>query len=151
MVKEDRLRYATIKVGPHRPSRAWIPSTLRRIEPLAPADAVPTRTFTSAVKRLRRGVDFFINQEMHHRAEPVRAGEMQIWEIVNDTKMDHPFHLHGFFFQVLHVNGSPPRYLSWEDTVNVLDRAGSESLGCPTTGRAAGCTTATFSNTTPPE
>lgn len=123
MVKEDRLRYATIKVGPHRPSRAWIPSTLRRIEPLAPADAVPTRTIHLGGKRsLRRGVDFFINQEMHHRAEPVRAGEMQIWEIVNDTKMDHPFHLHGFFFQVLHVNGSPPRYLSWEDTVNVPDR-----------------------------
>ncbi|HET6534198.1 MAG TPA: multicopper oxidase domain-containing protein, partial [Actinoplanes sp.] len=68
------------------------------------------------------GVDFLINDEMHHRADPVRAGELQIWDIVNDTKMDHPFHLHGFFFQVLQVNGTPPPYLSWEDTLNVPDR-----------------------------
>ena len=30
--------------------------------------------------------------------------------------------MHGFFFQVLHLNGSAPPYLSWEDTVNVPDR-----------------------------
>jgi FtsP/CotA-like multicopper oxidase with cupredoxin domain len=35
------------------------------------------------------------------------------------TKMDHPFHLHGFFFQVIDVNGTPPGFLSWEDTINV--------------------------------
>jgi FtsP/CotA-like multicopper oxidase with cupredoxin domain len=39
--------------------------------------------------------------------------------VVNQTKMDHPFHLHGFFFQVLQVNGAPPPYRSWEDTINV--------------------------------
>jgi multicopper oxidase len=40
-------------------------------------------------------------------------------EVVNQTKMDHPFHLHGFFFQVLEVNGTPPPFRSWEDTVKV--------------------------------
>jgi FtsP/CotA-like multicopper oxidase with cupredoxin domain len=49
----------------------------------------------------------------------VRVGELQVWEVVNETKMDHPFHLHGFFFQVLEVNGRPVEKLSWEDTVNV--------------------------------
>ena len=38
---------------------------------------------------------------------------------VNRSPIHHPFHLHGFFFQVLEVNGKPPDYLSWEDTVSV--------------------------------
>ena len=37
--------------------------------------------------------------------------------------MDHPFHLHGFFFQVLSINGTPPPFRSWEDVVNVPPRA----------------------------
>jgi FtsP/CotA-like multicopper oxidase with cupredoxin domain len=120
IIKEAAAMYATIEVGPHRPSRASIQSTLRRIEPLASANARPNRTIHLGGKRsFRRGVDFSINGEMHHHAEPVRAGELQVWDIVNDTELDHPFHLHGFFFQVLHVNGSPPPYRSWEDTVNV--------------------------------
>ena len=44
------------------------------------------------------------------------AGEVQLWDIVNDSPVDHPFHLHGFFFQVLEVNGRPPEFLSWQDT-----------------------------------
>jgi FtsP/CotA-like multicopper oxidase with cupredoxin domain len=33
--------------------------------------------------------------------------------------MDHPFHLHGFQFQVLDRNGVPETQPRWEDTVNV--------------------------------
>jgi FtsP/CotA-like multicopper oxidase with cupredoxin domain len=43
---------------------------------------------------------------------------LQVWELVNDSHGDHPFHLHGFFFQVVEVDGEPAP-LSWEDTVNV--------------------------------
>ena len=46
------------------------------------------------------GVDFVVNKEPHHRDQPVKVGELQVWDVVNDTLMDHPFHLHGFFFQV---------------------------------------------------
>jgi FtsP/CotA-like multicopper oxidase with cupredoxin domain len=38
---------------------------------------------------------------------------------VNETGQDHPFHLHGFFFQVVLENGEPPPVLAWKDTVNV--------------------------------
>jgi FtsP/CotA-like multicopper oxidase with cupredoxin domain len=58
-------------------------------------------------------------EEPHHRDKPVKVGELQVWDVINDTLMDHPFHLHGFFFQVLEVNGEPPAFRSWEDTVNV--------------------------------
>jgi FtsP/CotA-like multicopper oxidase with cupredoxin domain len=33
--------------------------------------------------------------------------------------MDHPFHLHGFQFQILDRDGVPEPYRSWKDVVNV--------------------------------
>jgi FtsP/CotA-like multicopper oxidase with cupredoxin domain len=45
--------------------------------------------------------------------------EVAIWEIRNEAEMDHPFHLHGMFFQVLDVEGVPAAHLGWKDTVNV--------------------------------
>jgi FtsP/CotA-like multicopper oxidase with cupredoxin domain len=48
-----------------------------------------------------------------------KRGTTEIWRIQNHTGMDHPFHLHGFRFQVLDVDGIPPPYRSWKDTVNV--------------------------------
>ncbi|HEX6059936.1 MAG TPA: multicopper oxidase family protein [Gemmatimonadaceae bacterium] len=113
-------RFATLRVGPAAPSRAAIPARPRRIEPLAAADAAASREVHLGFKlSLRHGVDFVVNREPHHRDRPVKVGELQVWDIVNDTMMDHPFHLHGFFFQVLSVNGAPPGFRSWEDTVNV--------------------------------
>jgi len=117
-------RFATVRVGPAQPSRASVPDRLRAVPPLASATAAPTRTVKLGVKMsLRRGLDFVINQERHHHDEPVKSGELQVWDIVNTTLMDHPFHLHGFFFQVLSVNGQPPAWRSWEDVVNVPPRA----------------------------
>jgi hypothetical protein len=46
---------------------------------------------------LRHGVDWMVEGEAHHHADPVRVGDLQVWDVVNETKMDHPFHLHGFF------------------------------------------------------
>lgn len=48
-----------------------------------------------------------------------RLGERQIWTVKNTFEWDHPFHLHGFFFQVLDVNGVAPTVREWRDTVNV--------------------------------
>ncbi|HEY9449506.1 MAG TPA: multicopper oxidase family protein [Gemmatimonadaceae bacterium] len=113
-------RFATLLVGPAKPSRAAIPETLRQIEPLVTGPVTPTREVVLGFKlSAQHGVDFLINKEQHHRDQPVRVGDLQVWDIVNATPVDHPFHLHGFFFQVLEVNGRPPDYLSWEDTVNV--------------------------------
>jgi FtsP/CotA-like multicopper oxidase with cupredoxin domain len=120
VARSKRERFATLRVGPAAPSRAAIPATLRHIEPLMTGPATPTREVHLGFKpSLRHGVDFIVNKEPHHRDQPVKVGELQVWDIVNDTMMDHPFHLHGFFFQVLGVNGQPPAFRSWEDTVNV--------------------------------
>jgi FtsP/CotA-like multicopper oxidase with cupredoxin domain len=118
--KEKSLRWATIRVGAPAPSIAAIPLKLRTIERLAGREAPPTREVHLGGRRSwKRGVDFLINDQMHHHDQPVKIGELQVWDVVNDTMMDHPFHLHGFFFQVVEENGAPPPYLSWEDTVNI--------------------------------
>jgi FtsP/CotA-like multicopper oxidase with cupredoxin domain len=49
----------------------------------------------------------------------VKVGELQVWEITNVSGMDHPFHLHGFFFQVLEKDGKAPAYKAWKDTINL--------------------------------
>jgi FtsP/CotA-like multicopper oxidase with cupredoxin domain len=117
-------RFATLRVGPAEPSRARLPERLRTIEPLAPASAAPTRTVKLGVRpSLRHGLDFVIDGHRHHHGDPVKAGELQIWDVVNTTLMDHPFHLHGFFFQVLSIDGEPPPWRSWEDVVNLPPRA----------------------------
>ena len=120
VARTRRDRCATLRVGAAAPSRAVIPPTLRHIEPLVTGPVTPTREVHLGVRpSLKHGVNFVINKEQHHRDRPVRVGELQVWDVVNDTLMDHPFHLHGFFFQVVEVNGEPPAFLSWEDTVNV--------------------------------
>lgn len=108
--ESQRERFASLRLGAAAPSRAKMPDASRQIEPLAAAGAEPTRTIS--MKALMHGGH-------HQRDEPVRVGELQVWELVNDSKGDHPFHLHGFFFQIVEVNGEPRPALSWEDTVNV--------------------------------
>jgi FtsP/CotA-like multicopper oxidase with cupredoxin domain len=51
--------------------------------------------------------------------ETTTLGTTEIWQVENLVGMDHPFHLHGFSFQVLDRNGEPEPYASWQDTVNV--------------------------------
>jgi FtsP/CotA-like multicopper oxidase with cupredoxin domain len=102
--------FATVDVGPAEGSSAEIPALLRQIEPLVRADASPTRTID--LKALMHGGH-------DQRDDPVRVGEMQVWDLVNETGQDHPFHIHGFFFQVLRENGQQPPVLAWKDTVNV--------------------------------
>jgi FtsP/CotA-like multicopper oxidase with cupredoxin domain len=52
----------------------------------------------------------------------VPAGEIEIWEFVNQTANFHPMHVHGVFFRVLTRNGVPallPADRGWRDTVLV--------------------------------
>jgi FtsP/CotA-like multicopper oxidase with cupredoxin domain len=114
-------RFAQVRVGAAELSSAVLPERLRRIEPLVDAASVsPTRRIRlSGRMGLRADADFLINDETHHVADPVRVDELQVWDVINESALDHPFHLHGFFFQVLEVNDAPPPFRSWEDTVNV--------------------------------
>ena len=54
-------------------------------------------------------------------ADPVPAsvGETQLWTVRNTMAWAHPFHLHGFFFQVVGEAGAPVPPLEWRDTVDI--------------------------------
>ena len=66
---------------------------------------------------------FSINGERYPDVTPTlaRKSDLAVWEIVNTTEMDHPFHLHGMSFQLLDDTGRVSQ-LAWKDTVNVLQK-----------------------------
>jgi bilirubin oxidase len=91
-----------------------MPATLVPVEPL---DSM--RVTTTRVMVLTQG---FINNKAMDMArvdETASLGATEIWQIENLVGMDHPFHLHGFRFQVIDRNGVPEPFRSWKDTVNV--------------------------------
>jgi FtsP/CotA-like multicopper oxidase with cupredoxin domain len=123
-VRSKRQAFAKVKVGETAPSIANIPAKLRNIELLAPQNAAVNRKVKFSVgASFRHGIDFLVNNALHAHDRPVMAGELQVWEVANTSLMDHPFHLHGFFFHVLEVNGKEPAFRSWKDTVNLPPRS----------------------------
>ncbi len=93
---------------------ATLPTIMRPVVPLDTAAATVTRvlSFTQG----------FINGKTMDLArvdQTAALGATEIWTIENLVGMDHPFHLHGYRFQVIDVNGVPVAYRRWEDTVNV--------------------------------
>lgn len=124
MIKTVRKTFGSVEVISSKESIFVEPTQMRVIDALAPQDAVPTREVKFSVgPSLRNGVDFLVNGETHATDKPAKVGELQIWEVSNTSLMDHPFHLHGFFFQVLEINGKAPAFLSWKDTVNLPPRS----------------------------
>lgn len=96
---------------------APLPETLRPIPALDPADATATRVIRMSQGRLNGKT-----MDMQRIDESARLGATEIWEVRNMVGMDHPFHLHGFSFQVIDRNGVPEPFRSWKDTVNVPKR-----------------------------
>lgn len=75
-------------------------------------------------------VEFTINDTVWEDVYPEyphqgSQGEYEIWEIENQTHMDHPFHLHGSFFQPLtHREHGAAMWTReqqpvWKDTINI--------------------------------
>lgn len=91
-----------------------IPAVLRQIPVLDTADASVTRVFT-----LSQGLINGKMMDMDRIDFTAKLDATEIWEIENIVGMDHPFHLHGFQFQVIDRNGVPEPFRSWKDLVNV--------------------------------
>ena len=117
-----RLQYS----GEPALSPVPLPTRLRTIS--APSQSVRTRTL-KLTEDMGAGMDaapvFRINGEAFPNITRLQAslGETETWEVENATEMDHPVHLHGFFFQVLSRAGTPEPYRAWKDTVNVPARS----------------------------
>ncbi len=96
-------------LGPHR-----IPDRLRPVVSLDTAEATATRVMLMSQGRINGRPLDMSRVDVH-----ATLGATEIWQIENLVGMDHPFHLHGFQFQVLDRNGVKESYPIWKDTVNV--------------------------------
>jgi FtsP/CotA-like multicopper oxidase with cupredoxin domain len=94
-----------------------VPSTLRAIPVLERDAATVTRRILMSQGRLNGRTMALDRVDIS-----AELGTTEIWEVENLVGMDHPFHLHGFQFQVLERNGEPEPFASWKDTVNVPKR-----------------------------
>lgn len=91
-----------------------IPTALRVIPTLDTTKATATHVLV-----ISQGLINNQMMDMHRVDVHANLGATEIWQLENVVGMDHPFHLHGFQFQVLDRNGVPEPFRSWKDVVNV--------------------------------
>lgn len=109
-----------------------IPTSLVPFVPYDPADATVTRTLVLDTIRLV-SIDtpnlaegpFGINNEVFHMDSiniEVPLNSTEIWSLVNNTLIAHPFHIHDIQFNIIEKNGLPPtpQETGWKDVVLVM-------------------------------
>ena len=91
-----------------------IPGSLRKVVPLDTTKVTAVRTIVFG-----QGIINGHTMDMARVDVSTHVGATEIWEITNIVGMDHPFHLHGFQFQVLDRNGVAEPYVAWKDMLNI--------------------------------
>jgi FtsP/CotA-like multicopper oxidase with cupredoxin domain len=96
-----------------------LPAIHRDIAPLSLASATPITISLDQVSS--NPFELGINGTPFKDAPAYHAtvGETQIWTITNTIDWNHPFHLHGFFFQPLTEQLTPREPIEWKDTIDV--------------------------------
>jgi FtsP/CotA-like multicopper oxidase with cupredoxin domain len=94
---------------------AALPAVLRDLPELAATEGAAEQEIRLGERVVQDKWQFTINEAAFPRVPEIRGdqGTIQRWVVKNDTEMDHPFHIHGFFFQA--VGG----ILARKDTINV--------------------------------
>ncbi|MHC8309826.1 multicopper oxidase family protein [Pseudomonas sp. GT1P32] len=107
---------------------AALPGRLGSVADLGPVAAHKKVVFSEKMNMAngRHRMQFLINDQEYDmgRVDLVsKINEVELWEIVNRSDMDHPFHLHGTQFQVVEreLDGviTPAPFRAWQDTVNL--------------------------------
>jgi FtsP/CotA-like multicopper oxidase with cupredoxin domain len=104
---------------------APVPEHLRVITPLDPARATAVQDLHLTSSVVDGNLVMGINGVPSGEGPPLYAqlGQTQVWNITNDIGFAHPFHIHGFFFQVLSTSDEkgplPAGPLEWRDTADV--------------------------------
>jgi bilirubin oxidase len=91
-----------------------VPATLRHVPALDTSAVTSTHVLVLSQGFINGQTMDMARVDVHSRLDAT-----DIWQIENVVGMDHPFHLHGFQFQVLDRNGVPEPFRSWKDVVNV--------------------------------
>ena len=113
--REPMMEIVTVDEPPVVP--AEIPVQLREIEPIDISGDVVEELLDMTIDLGNNDVVMGFNGTPYWEMRPIeaRVGETHIWTLRNATDFAHPFHLHGYFFQVLDEERVP----EWKDTVNV--------------------------------
>jgi blue copper oxidase len=109
-----------------------VPATLVAQEAPLVSEAVRTRTKTlTGMGMVGMGM-FMINGLMFDLGvinDTVQLGSVEVWNIVNNSNMAHPMHIHGVSFTVLERNGvAPPAWEQGPKDVVLVDRFESVKL-----------------------
>jgi FtsP/CotA-like multicopper oxidase with cupredoxin domain len=103
------------------PAQAPLPARLRTIAPIDTSTATAREvalTQDLSTGKLVLGINGVPAWDA--KALEAHAGDTEVWTISNEMDFDHPFHLHGFFFQPLDATtGAPLASREWLDTYNV--------------------------------
>jgi FtsP/CotA-like multicopper oxidase with cupredoxin domain len=141
--RQDEDLFTLVMADTPAPPAVALPTITRTIEPINQADAMQVFVEFGISQASNGAFRYTINDKQLGQFKPVQAkvGETQIWTIKNTTPWSHPFHLHGFFFQVLDKDGQPVRPMAWKDTrvpykdslklIVVDDRPGRWMFHCP--------------------
>ncbi len=99
-------KLAELADTPAAPCGLSLEAQLRAAQPLA--SRAPDRTYALHLTGAMMGYDWGINgkQWANHEALTVKQGERVAIDMINDTMMAHPMHLHGHHFQVVALNGT---------------------------------------------
>ncbi len=104
-----------------------LPTKLREMAALGAPQAKKRVVFSEKMSMAGgvHSMQFLVNRKTFDMARmdfTSRRGEVELWEVVNESDMDHPFHIHGTQFQVLEseLDGrvTPAPYLACRDIVN---------------------------------
>ena len=100
-----------------------LPENLNTIERWQESEATRTRNFTL---RSHAHTHTINRAAMDHNRidQVVTKGDVEIWEIHNDSSTYHPFHIHLVQFLILDRDGNLPEAheQGWKDTVNIGTR-----------------------------
>lgn len=116
--------FSGVKVQHH----ANLPTKLRRINDLGPAKSKKQLVFSEEMSMAGgvHSMKFLVNGknfDMKRVDFTSKINEVELWEIVNESDMDHPFHIHGTQFQVIEreVDGKITKapYRAWRDMANL--------------------------------
>jgi FtsP/CotA-like multicopper oxidase with cupredoxin domain len=107
-------------VAGSRPPSPPLPPLERALEPLD-AGAAERVSVALTVDDEPDDASMGINGVPYFESEPIHArpGDTQLLVVENQTPYDHPFHLHGFFFEEVDANGAAVRPIQRKDTVNL--------------------------------
>ncbi len=123
----------TLKIDRQEDEALNLPATLTPIETLPVAEAVnaasPRRVAITVRHMTWKLNDRVFDMEAVADDEKVKAGSLEVWEIVNDVNpgemmdplgMAHPFHIHGVHFQVLErtLRSDYPEFAAGYDSVS---------------------------------